>query len=316
MKEQENMLASLKLEAHELRQEISDLQKKNLELQLVRKQKHEVEHSLGERVKELNCLYALSEIIERHRENLAALFRDFVDLLPISWQYPKTTCAMIDFEGEQYFTDNYQPTRWSQKSDIYQHGEKAGTVEVLYLKKMPTIYEGPFLREERLLIDAVAERIGRAIERIRAQKQLQLEQETTRNTNIALKEVLSKVQEEKREVADSVQANVNKVIFPIIFAMEIGLPLKYRDQLSLLKNNLTEIASPFTNRLSRDFMSLTPVEMQICAMLKKGLSSKEIARLRGISPSTIDRHREHIRKKLGLVNQGVNLITFLETYMQ
>jgi DNA-binding CsgD family transcriptional regulator len=62
-------------------------------------------------------------------------------------------------------------------------------------------------------------------------------------------------------------------------------------------------------------MILTPVEVQTCNMIKNGLSTKEIAKLRGISPATVSRHREHIRKKLGITNKKVNLATYLNVLM-
>jgi DNA-binding CsgD family transcriptional regulator len=91
-----------------------------------------------------------------------------------------------------------------------------------------------------------------------------------------------------------------------------ALPVDY---LLLLKRNLEEIVSPFTNKLSKEFMILTPVEVQICNMIKNGLSTKEIAKLRGISPATVSRHREHIRKKLGITKKEVNLATYLSALM-
>jgi len=63
-------------------------------------------------------------------------------------------------------------------------------------------------------------------------------------------------------------------------------------------------------------MNLTPSEIQICNMIKSGLSTKEITSLRGLSDSTLHRHRENIRKKLKLTNKNINLTTYLNTYME
>ena len=63
------------------------------------------------------------------------------------------------------------------------------------------------------------------------------------------------------------------------------------------------------------FASLSPVEIQICTMIRSGLATKEIAALRHISPITVHRHREHIRKKLGLTNRKVNLASYLNSMM-
>lgn len=62
-------------------------------------------------------------------------------------------------------------------------------------------------------------------------------------------------------------------------------------------------------------MSLTPAETRVCDMIRRGLTTKEIANIQSISASTVSRHREHIRRKLGLTNKEVNLTTYLNTFM-
>lgn len=238
------------------------------------------------------------------------------DLLPAAWQYPEITCARVTFEGKEYVTPNFKTSQWRQATDIFAADKKEGLVEVYYLEEKPVIDEGPFLREERLLIDTVAQRISRASERIRAEKQLEVERISLKNMNIALREVLTRVEDEKKEIGKVIQANVNKVIMPILLALEAEIPANQKIYLKLLENNLKEILSPFTKNLSTEFMSLTPAEVQICHIIKQGLPTKEIANLRGISIATVNRHREHIRKKLGIANTNINLITFLDTFME
>lgn len=55
---------------------------------------------------------------------------------------------------------------------------------------------------------------------------------------------------------------------------------------------------------------LTPMEAEVCTMIRSGYSSKSIAHSLGISIRTVDTHRSRIRKKLGL-GSTVNLQTFL-----
>ena len=109
----------------------------------------------------------------------------------------------------------------------------------------------------------------------------------------------------------SIQANFDKIIMPILYALQVEMDpgqLKYVD---LLKKNIESIISPFVER-DRDILyRLSPVELLICNMIKHGLSSKEIATMRGISPATVNRHRESIRRKLNLTNRGVNLVSYL-----
>lgn len=300
----------------QMRDRVNLLEKEKRDLEIIKEEKQMIEHSLGERVKELNCLYTLSQIIEKNINNLNAMLEEAVNLMPISWQYPDITCSRIVIEGRAAETANYQRCRWTQKSNIMFADHVTGEIEVAYIKEMPDSFEGPFLREERLLIDAVAYKLGRTVERMQISKQLVMEKDALKNTNIALREVLSRVQDEKREVAESVQANINKIILPLLMELEGDMPDKYKVHVRLLKSNLLEIAEPFADKLSKNFLSLTPAELQICNMIRSGMSSKEIARLKGIAPSTVNRHREHIRKKLGITNSEINLITYLDSFMR
>ena len=90
--------------------------------------------------------------------------------------------------------------------------------------------------------------------------------------------------------------------------------LERKGYIRLLTRNLEEITSPLVNRLSRRFLKLTPAELKTCNMIRMGLSSKEIAEIRHVSPATVSRQRESIRKKLAITGRNVNLVTFLQTF--
>ncbi len=129
-------------------------------------------HDLGERIKELNCLYEISHLREKPGISLEEMLQGVVDLLPPSWQFPEITCGRVMLEGEEYKTVNFKETRWKQTSDILVHGKTVGSVEICYLEEKPESDEGPFLKEERNLINAVAERVGKAIQHMGAEEAL------------------------------------------------------------------------------------------------------------------------------------------------
>lgn len=273
-----------------------------------------VSHFLQERVKELSCLYGISELVSEHGHDINKMMEGIVGIIPHSWQYPDITAGRIVIENQEFRTPNHRRSRWTQVASVFSDYQEIGLVEVSYLEKRPRLDEGPFLNEERLLIDAISDQIGKALERIQAEKQLQVERNSLQSLNIALKEVLNNVQEEKRTIAASVQANVDQVISPILYALDQASPAEIPGYTSLLRQQLEQIVSPFTRNLTQRFLGLTPTEIQVANMIRSGLSTKEIARLRNLSSHTVSRHRENIRRKLGLAGHGTNLVSYLESF--
>ena len=182
----EHMEAEQKLKESE-----EKLKKLNLELEQRiderTKDLKESEYDLGERVKELNCLFELSKLVRSLDCSLGVILRGTLDLIPPAWQFPEITCARISLNGQEFKTKNFKETTWKQKADIKGRNEIIGTIEVYYLKDKPIFDEGPFLKEERNLINALAEILGRYLEREMAEQKLKESEEKFRalfnNTN-------------------------------------------------------------------------------------------------------------------------------------
>lgn len=277
-----------------------------------------VGHSLRERVKELNCLYGLSELIERHGNDLPAILTRLTELLRVSWQYPEAACARIEFKGQVFLSANFMDASAVEpqvQSAIITQGDSqvVGVVEVFYMQELPDADEGPFLREERQLIEAVAERIGRTSERIDIRRELQTQRETLVMKNAALSELLSQIKQQRDEQSSNIRQNIQRSLLPILNILETDATPRQRQYLSLLRESLLDITSPVIGSLAVNTHSLSPTEVLICSMIASGMSSKEIASARGVSTSTVARHREHIREKLNLTNNKINLVTFLQT---
>jgi signal transduction histidine kinase len=133
----------------------------------------EPDRDLVERVKELNCLYGFSRLRETKGISLDEVLQGLVKLIPPAWQYPEITCARIKLRNRQFVTANFKETNWKQSEPIQVKGKRFGTLEVFYLEPRPDCDEGPFLREERNLLHALAERLGRTIEHLFAEESLQ-----------------------------------------------------------------------------------------------------------------------------------------------
>lgn len=281
-----------------------------------------VENELKERIKELNCLYGVSQLAERHFNSLDNLLGELVNFLPPSWQYPEITCARIVFKENTYKSEGFKVTEWRQSSRIYVYSEPVGEVAIFYMEERPPADEGPFLAEERALLDALADRVGTIATRVSAEmelqeinKQLSLERKALQESNAALRTVLTRIEEEKNEIYRDIKTNVDKIIMPILIAMSLELPRTQSKYIEMLKTNLEEITSQFVRRLANSYQSLTPTEITICDMIRNGMRTKEIAQIRGVSAATINRQRESIRRKLKITNDDVNLATYLQSSM-
>ena len=126
---------------------------------------------LIERIKELNCLYGISNLVEQPGITLEEILQGTTELIPPSWRYPEATCARIIYEGKSYTSKSFKASKWKQRSDIHVHAQPIGLVEVFYTG-MPPEDDNPFLKEEQSLLHAIAERLGRIIERLRAEQLL------------------------------------------------------------------------------------------------------------------------------------------------
>ena len=121
--------------------------------------------SLRERVKELRCLYGIVQLATQQGLTLDALLQSIVELLPPAWLYPEATSANIYLDDKVFSSASVHQGRSRQEADIIVNGAPRGKVEVILSAAKPELDEGPFLKEERRLIDTIAGEIGLIIER-------------------------------------------------------------------------------------------------------------------------------------------------------
>ncbi|MCX5752385.1 MAG: ATP-binding protein, partial [Candidatus Krumholzibacteria bacterium] len=135
---------------------------------------------LRERIKELNCLIMLSKLCEKLDSSQSEMLQAAVEIIPSGWRYHDVACARILLEHEEFKTRNFEETLWKQSSGIFAHGSLIGGLEVCYLEEKPAADEGPFLKDERSLINAVATELGKLIELKRAYGELRRGEEKYR----------------------------------------------------------------------------------------------------------------------------------------
>ncbi len=132
---------------------------------------------LRERVKELTCLYGISRLVETPGITLDELLQGLTELLPPAWLYPQIARARVVLNDVVYYSPGYGDGPHHQRADILINGLKCGLVDVVYIEKRPDLDEGPFLKEERSLIDTIAREIALIIERRQAEEEKERLQE-------------------------------------------------------------------------------------------------------------------------------------------
>lgn len=129
------------------------------------------EHMANERMKELNAFYKLSELTEDQNLSVDELYSQFANILPQSLQHNHLAYSKLTINKRTYTSDNStQSSIWKIESPIVINEVEVGNVELGYTTKTPNEYEGPFLKEERLLIDGISERLARITERIQSKE--------------------------------------------------------------------------------------------------------------------------------------------------
>ncbi len=135
-------------------------------------ERKKLDHQIKERMKELRAFYSLAEMAEREDMALDDLYQELTNVLPKSWQYPEITCAKIVIDSREFHTENFAESEWRLTTPIKVNGLIAGRIEVGYLEERAELDIGPFMKEERRLIDAIAERVGHITGRKRIENAL------------------------------------------------------------------------------------------------------------------------------------------------
>lgn len=123
------------------------------------------EWRLRERNKELNLIYKVKEILDKLFPP-EETFNEVVELIPEGWQYPEDTIVWIIVDSVKCTTHNFRRTPWKQTADIIANGRQRGMLEVFYAENKAVFDEGPFLKEERKLLNFISFLIGDYLEKL------------------------------------------------------------------------------------------------------------------------------------------------------
>ena len=148
---------------------------------------------------------------------------------------------------------------------------------------------------------------------LKESRQALLEQkQSLEETNIALKVLLKKRDEDKDELEKKFLANVKGLVFPYVEKLK-NAPLRPKDKtlVEIIETHLNDLLSPMLQSFSNVKIVLTPQEMQVASLVKDGKTSKEIANILNVAETTVNFHRKNLRKKFGLTRQQSNLRSYL-----
>ncbi len=146
-----------------------------------------------------------------------------------------------------------------------------------------------------------------------ANEELKAEQQNLERKNIALSELLERVEHEKKEIEKRLVSNVENAVQPIIQRLESSSAEHQLKDFQMLNDALRDVVSPFIDQLKEKAARLSTRELEVCRMIKSGATTKDIANTLKLAPTTISKYREMIRKKLGLAGQEINLATYLQS---
>jgi two-component system, NarL family, sensor kinase len=164
---------------------------------------------LAERLKELNCLYTISKIFEKKGLTLDSIIRRTTQVVPTAWQHPSIAGVQVVLNGKDFRTNKFHQSEWMQECPIIVQGACVGSIAVSYSEKRLVQDEGPFLKEERNLLNVIAQRLGEIIERKWSEQKLLRYQEELRSlaTELALSE-----EHERRRIAQALHDRIGQVL--------------------------------------------------------------------------------------------------------
>lgn len=134
--------------------------------------------SLSQRVKEQACL---GRIVALGNENLSdnELLKEAVAILPSGWQYPGVTAASVRYGSKSFKTKGYRPTQWTLTTDRTSSDGRKLSITVASRQKVEEDGKSPFLKEEKRLLESIADNLLVNLNKIIASNYNQLILKTT-----------------------------------------------------------------------------------------------------------------------------------------
>jgi diguanylate cyclase (GGDEF)-like protein len=132
------------------------------------------QRALEGRIRRLDCLYRLTRLLNEPGLSQDEVFQSSAESFPEAWQHSELAAARIAIADREYRSPGFIDSSWMQREEIAVSGIPIGRVEVCYQERPASRESALFLAEESLLLEAIAEHLGRYVERIQAHETLEL----------------------------------------------------------------------------------------------------------------------------------------------
>jgi PAS domain S-box-containing protein len=165
----------------------------------------------------------------------------------------------------------------------------------------------------QVIADDITDAKLNEIERQQLAEQIEKDKLALEQKHAALVELLDLMKNERETIAQQIEANIDTIIDPLLVRLKAKAGKSMQGAVSTLEQAIRDVTSPFVHQLSREFSELTPRELEVCDLVRKGKSSKEIAEVLDISLLTVHKLRQHVRNKLHLIDVETDLATFLRS---
>ncbi len=143
-------------------------------------------------------------------------------------------------------------------------------------------------------------------------KKIKEKSEALTQANMSLRILIKQLSDAQQEERVGGMPNLKELVLPSKDQLEsiLSSPTEraYIDNIML---NLNRVTSSFSKKLSQKDWGLSPKEIQVADLIRVGLSNKESALQMNVTKSTIEFHRDNLRKKLGLKHEKKNLRAYL-----
>ena len=263
-----------------------------------------------------NLVSVLNDCYLKKQDTLEEHITKILNYMPDIFQQYESVCSRLTIDKQVFTQDNFIETPNMLTADLKFEGKKIGLLEIFVNSEDENFI---FTESDIHLVDYTALNLSKFISYRRNIGEVVFLDDSYKNKyeeletkHSALVEVLEQVEIEKKSIKEQIVSNIEMVLLPMLKKVSKGSVDMEKGVIDIIRDNLKTLGSSFGFKISKLESKLAPREVEICNMIRSGLSTKEIADVLNISPTTVDRHRNNIRKKLGIVKKNVNLTSYLQ----